>query len=115
MNREKNEVRWSPVPLESLLDVDAIIDYWRPRGMVVHRTPSLRPFPDLTMPEAAFPQYPLGSLDPNLVVRQVGHLLCPGGGGPAAAAGTANRICFFVLACSAGWRACIFGIWTLQT
>lgn len=69
MNREKNEVRWSPVPLESLLDVDAIIDYWRPRGMVVHRTPSLRPFPDLTMPDVAYPMYPLGSLDPNLVVR----------------------------------------------
>lgn len=75
MNREKNEVRWSPVPLESLLDVDAIIDYWRPRGMVVHRTPSLRPFPDLTMPDVAYPMYPLGSLDPNLVVRLQGVYL----------------------------------------
>lgn len=62
-------MRWSPVPLETLLDVEAIIRYWQPRGMVLHRTPSLRPFPDLTQPEIAFPQYPLGSLDPNLVVR----------------------------------------------
>jgi hypothetical protein len=69
MNREKNEVRWSPVPLESLLDVESIVAYWRPRGMVVHRTPALRPFPDLTQPEVAFPLYPLGDLDPNLVVR----------------------------------------------
>lgn len=69
--KEKNEVRWSPVLLETLLDVNAIIEYWQPRGMVLHRTPSLRPFPDLTQPEVAFPQYPLGSLDPNLVVRCV--------------------------------------------
>lgn len=26
--KEKNEVQWSPVPLDALLDVDAIIDYW---------------------------------------------------------------------------------------
>ena len=62
---------WSPVPLETLLDMDAIIAYWRPRGMVVHRTPALRPFPDLTQPDLAYPLYPLGSLDPNLVVRWV--------------------------------------------
>lgn len=73
--KEKNEVRWSPVPLETLLDVEAIIRYWQPRGMVLHRTPSLRPFPDLTQPESAFPLYPLGSLDPNLVVRMEGVYL----------------------------------------
>ncbi|KAL4423672.1 hypothetical protein ABPG75_000973 [Micractinium tetrahymenae] len=73
--KEKNEVRWSPVPLETLLDVDAIVAYWQPRGLVLHRTPSLRPFPDLTQPGAAFPQYPLGSLDPNLVVRMEGVYL----------------------------------------
>jgi hypothetical protein len=102
MNREKNEVRWSPVPLESLLNVDAIINYWRPRGMVVHRTPSLRPFPDLTMPEAAFPQYPLGTLDPNLVVRQVVQQpLCAG-------AELCKMLAIFNLdSPPAGWRACI--------
>lgn len=106
-------MRWSPVPLDTLLDVDSIIDYWAPRGMVVsrvdergseaareraacsvhvrcggggvlnsrlssasstgarqvHRTPALRPFPDLTQPESAFPRYPAGGLDPNLIVR----------------------------------------------
>lgn len=62
-------MRWSPVPLDTLLDVDAIIEYWAPRGLVVHRTPGLRPFPDLTQPEVAFPLYPLDGLDPNLVVR----------------------------------------------
>jgi hypothetical protein len=79
--KEKNEVRWSPVPLETLLDVDAIVAYWAPRGMVLHRTPSLRPFPDLTQPDVAYPQYPLGSLDPNLVVR------CGGGGGECCVGG----------------------------
>ncbi|PSC70539.1 alternative oxidase [Micractinium conductrix] len=73
--KEKNEVRWSPVPLETLLDVDAIMAYWAPRGLVLHRTPSLRPFPDLTQPEVAYPQYPAGSIDPNLVVRMEGVYL----------------------------------------
>ncbi len=35
--KEKNEVQWSPVPLESLLNVDGIINYWRPRGLVLHK------------------------------------------------------------------------------
>lgn len=39
------------------------------RGMKVHRTPALQPFPDLTQPEVAFPLYPAGDIDPNLVVR----------------------------------------------
>lgn len=67
--KEKNEVHWSPVPLDTLLDVDAIVDHWAQRGLVVHRTPALKPFPDLTQPEAAFPAYPLDGLDPSLMVR----------------------------------------------
>lgn len=39
------------------------------RGMAVHRTPALKPFPDLTQPEVAFPRYPARDLDPSLVVR----------------------------------------------
>lgn len=35
--KEKNEVQWSPVPLDSLLDVEGIINYWRPRGLVIHK------------------------------------------------------------------------------
>ena len=35
--KEKNEVQWSPVPLDSLLDVEGIISYWRPRGLVLHK------------------------------------------------------------------------------
>lgn len=94
--KEKNEVAWSPVPLETLLDVESIVAYWRPRGLVLHRTPSLRPFPDLTQPETAFPQYPLGSLDPNLVVRQAPGAPCTSGPGAArahylAAQGTLER------------------------
>ena len=65
-------------------------------GLVLHRTPSLRPFPDLTQPETAFPQYPLGSLDPNLVVRQAPGAPCTSGPGAAcahhlAAQGTLER------------------------
>ena len=37
--------------------------------MKVHRTPALHPFPDLTQPDVAFPRYPAGEIDPNLVVR----------------------------------------------
>ena len=69
MYKDKNEVRWSPVALDTLLDVEGIVAYWAPRGLVVHRTPALRPFPDLTQPEAAYPQYPLGGLDPELIAR----------------------------------------------
>ena len=73
MYKDKNEVRWSPVALDTLLDVEGIVAYWAPRGLVVHRTPALlRPFPDLyTQPEAAYPQYQLGGLDPELITRCV--------------------------------------------
>lgn len=67
--KEKNEVQWSPVPLDSLLDVEHIISYWKQRGLVVHRTPALRPFPDLTQPDIAFSQYPQAGIDPELVTR----------------------------------------------
>lgn len=62
-------MQWSPVPLDSLLDVDYIINFWQPRGLVIHRTPALRPFPDLTQPDVAFPQYPQAGIDPGLVAR----------------------------------------------
>lgn len=67
--KEKNEVQWSPVPLDSLLDVDGIINYWRPRGLVLHKTPALTPFPDLTQPDVAFPLYDQRDIDPRLVAR----------------------------------------------
>lgn len=67
--KEKNEVQWSPVPLDSLLDVEGIINYWRPRGLVLHKTPQLTPFPDLTQPEVAFPMYDQQDVDSNLVTR----------------------------------------------
>lgn len=41
----------------------------------VHRTPALRPFPDLTQPESAFPRYPLGGLDPYLITSLPGVYL----------------------------------------
>jgi hypothetical protein len=67
--KEKNEVLWSPVPLDSLLDVDHIIKWWGERGMAVHRAPSLTPFPDLSQPELAFVQYSQPELDPSLITR----------------------------------------------
>jgi hypothetical protein len=33
------------------------------------QTPALYPFPDLTQPEVAFPQFPQSELDPQLIVR----------------------------------------------
>ena len=35
--KEHNEVKWTPAPLESLLNVDKIVDFWRGRGLTVHR------------------------------------------------------------------------------
>lgn len=69
-------MEWTPVPLETLLDVNAIVEYWRQRGLAVHRTPALQPFPDITQPEVAFPRYPLGDLDPSLMTRCGSAGLC---------------------------------------
>lgn len=35
--KEHNEVKWTPAPLESLLNVDKIVDFWQGRGLTVHR------------------------------------------------------------------------------
>ena len=35
--KEQNEVSWTAAPLESLLDVDRLIDYWSTRGLVIHK------------------------------------------------------------------------------
>ena len=35
--KEHNEVKWTPAPLESLLNVDKIVEFWRSRGLTVHR------------------------------------------------------------------------------
>jgi hypothetical protein len=35
--KEKNEVQWSPVPLDTLLDVNKVFRYWKKRGMVLHK------------------------------------------------------------------------------
>ncbi|KAL0032263.1 hypothetical protein WJX79_001439 [Trebouxia sp. C0005] len=67
--KEHNEVKWTPAPLESLLNVDKIVDFWRGRGLTVHRTPALLPFPDLTQPELAYPMYPQPEIDPELIAR----------------------------------------------
>ncbi|KAL0049810.1 hypothetical protein WJX82_010329 [Trebouxia sp. C0006] len=67
--KEHNEVKWTPAPLESLLNVDKIVEFWRGRGLTVHRTPALLPFPDLTQPELAYPMYPQPEIDPELIAR----------------------------------------------
>lgn len=35
--KEENEVKWSPAPTESLLNVEGIIDHWKTRGITVHK------------------------------------------------------------------------------
>ncbi|KAK9785429.1 hypothetical protein WJX73_009533 [Symbiochloris irregularis] len=67
--KEENEVNWTAAPLESLLDVDSIINFWRGRGLPVHKTPSLASVPDLTQPETAFPLYPVDDMDPRFATR----------------------------------------------
>ena len=37
--KEQNEVIWTPTPLETLLDVDQIIEAWRLRNLTIHRVP----------------------------------------------------------------------------
>lgn len=75
MFKEKNEVAWSPVPLDSLLDVAGITAHWARRGLVIHATPALTPFPDLTQPDVAYPLFPQPELDPALIARVEGVYL----------------------------------------
>lgn len=35
--KEQNEVSWTAAPLESLLDVDAVVEYWANRSLIVHK------------------------------------------------------------------------------
>ena len=47
--KEHNEVKWTPAPLESLLNVDKIIEFWRGRGLTVHRVCHPSAFIEKTM------------------------------------------------------------------
>ncbi|KAK9844459.1 hypothetical protein WJX74_002810 [Apatococcus lobatus] len=67
MDKTQNEVSWTPDHLDTLLDTEKIIRFWKDRGLTVHRTPELLPFPDLTQPEKAFPLYPQPAIDSTLV------------------------------------------------
>ncbi|KAK9827681.1 hypothetical protein WJX81_007940 [Elliptochloris bilobata] len=67
--KEKNEVTWTPTPLEALLDVDKIVETWHARGLTIHRTPALQPFPELRDPGTAFPLYEQQGIDPRRVAR----------------------------------------------
>ncbi len=40
VSKERNEVTWTPTPLETLLDVDQLVEVWRQRGLIVHRARS---------------------------------------------------------------------------
>lgn len=35
--KEQNEAKWTPAPLESLLNVDKLIEFWKGHGLTVHR------------------------------------------------------------------------------
>lgn len=35
--QDKNEIIWSPTPLESLYNVDQIVDFWQKRGLFLHK------------------------------------------------------------------------------
>lgn len=37
LDEGKNEVSWTPAPLDTLLDVDAVIDSWEEMGMTIHK------------------------------------------------------------------------------
>lgn len=54
--KEHNEVKWTPAPLESLLNVDKIVDFWRGRGLTVHRVWHLSIFLDIRpfLPSAVY-------------------------------------------------------------
>jgi hypothetical protein len=58
-----NEVSWTAAPLETLLDVQGLIETWKQRGrgggsgLTLRPPPSTAPFPDLTSPGTAYPAY----------------------------------------------------------
>lgn len=33
----KNDMMWKSTPLDTILDVDKIIAYWAPKGLIVHK------------------------------------------------------------------------------
>lgn len=49
--KEHNEVKWTPAPLDSLLDVDKIITFWQGRGLTVHRVSIVPSASSPNMPE----------------------------------------------------------------
>lgn len=73
--KEHNEVSWTSAPLESLLNVDRLIDTWKAKGLVVYKTPALMPFPDLTAPELAYPGYIQQDINPKQITKVSGVYL----------------------------------------
>lgn len=41
VDKQKNEVTWTPAPLSTLLDVDSIIADWKLKGVTVHKVDGL--------------------------------------------------------------------------
>ncbi|GAB4814797.1 hypothetical protein N2152v2_001843 [Parachlorella kessleri] len=78
ISKEKNEVKWSPIPTEKILDVASIKAVCASLGIQVLEAPQLEPFPDITIPESAYPAYerlPEGVTDRGAVTRLSGVYL----------------------------------------
>lgn len=54
MNKTANQVAWTPVPTESILDVEGISAAWGKAGINVFQAPQLHPFPDMSDPGEAY-------------------------------------------------------------
>ena len=96
--KEKNEVEWTPAPLDTLLDVTKIAQTWAAKGITIQmvlplpllrctalssrdlqrvsyrqgirvQAPALLPFPDMTEPEVAYPLYKQQEYDKKYTVR----------------------------------------------
>ncbi|CAL5219417.1 g1245 [Coccomyxa viridis] len=68
-HNEQNEVTWTSMSTDQLLDVDRIIEEWRARGMDVHKTPPLPSLPNMGDPDTAYPQYQQSPEEERLNVR----------------------------------------------
>jgi len=57
LHTEENEMKWYSAPLETLVDVDRLVDVWRDWGLIIHKTPPDAVLPDQSAPQTAFPVF----------------------------------------------------------
>lgn len=70
VDKTKNSMMWKSTPLDTILDVDKIIAYWAPKGLIVHKTPPVVYDQSLEQAESSmYPRYGQQDASSDTVVR----------------------------------------------